>query len=169
MPAIAASMSKTFGVSVSIAPEIQGRQELVSFTATNATLGDAITEVCRQLGCPFGWVDGGVVIGQDGPAVPKYTVTARKVLVKKISAPLRLSGEEMTWQELAHLTETGSGRNVTLPDSQRGKSVGKLWADSDAVDVMVARALWSSSHMIVDATNASLALQADEDEATSPE
>lgn len=169
VPAIASSISKTFGVSVSVAPEIQARQELVSFTASNATLDEAIGEVCRQLQCPFGWVDGGVVIGQNGPAVPKRTAAARKVPVKKVSTPLRLSGEELTWQELAHLTEAGCGRNVILPDSQRGKSVGKLWADSDAVDVMVARALWSSSHMIVDVTNASLALQADEDEATSPE
>lgn len=158
--AIAAEMSKAFGMPVAVTGEIRDRQELVSFSASKATLQQAVDEVCRQLDCSFGWVEGAVVIGQNGPAVPKHTAPALQGVRKKSAAPLRLGGDVLTWQELAHLTVTGCGRDVILPDAHRGRSVGKLWADGDALDILTARAMWSPARLSVEVTADSLALQA---------
>ena len=162
--AITAEMSKAFGTPVTVTDEILGRQELVSFTAANATLQQAVDEVCRQLDCSHGWVEGAVIIGQNGPAVPRHTAPVAPRGGKKGAAPLRLVGDVLTWQELAHLTETGCGRDVILPDAQRVRSVGKLWADGDAVDVLMARAMWSPVRLSVEVTTDSLALQASGEE-----
>lgn len=167
--AIATEMTKAFGVPVTATSEILGRQELVSFVGEGATLQQAVDEICRQLNCPHGWVEGGVVLGQNGPAVPKHTGPAAQSSRRTKAAPLRLAGEVLTWEELAHLTETGCGRDVILPDAQRGRTVGGLWANGDAVDVLVARAMWSPSPLSVEDSSESLALHAaDEGDSDGP-
>lgn len=164
--AVTAEMSKAFDVPVILADAMQGRQELVAYTAKQATLEQAVTEVCRQLDCPYGWMEGVVVIGQNGPGVPKHTGPAVRRRTAKVAAPLRLSGEVLTWQELAHLTETGCGQDVILPEAQRGRSLGKMWANGDALDVVVARAMWSPGRLSVETTAGSLALHGADDEGT---
>jgi len=168
--AITAEMTRVFGTPVMVSSALQGRQELLSFTATQATLDQAVGEVCRQLDCTYGWLEGAIVIGQNGPAVPKHTGRTEGRENRDRLPPLRLAGEVLTWQDLAHLTETGSGRDVILPEAQRGRSVGRIWADGDAQDVLVARAMWASKRLSVDTTDDSLALhEADDEGVVDPE
>lgn len=168
--AIATEMTRAFGTPVMVSSALQGRQELLSFTATQATLDQAVGDVCRQLDCTYGWLEGALVIGQNGPSVPKHTGRLAGRENTGRLAPLRLAGESLTWEDLAHLTETGSGRDVILPEAQRSQSVGRMWADGDAQDVLVARAMWASTRLSVETTDDSLALHgADDEGAVDPE
>ena len=126
-------------------------------TGTDLSLEEAVKDVCRQLDCPFGWTEGGVVIGRAGAALPKKPEPAVENAAPA-DAKLRLSGEPLTWEDLAVLTRTRSGRNVILPAEQRTKPLGSLWADGEAMDVMIARALWEPSPLSAEITGASLAL-----------
>jgi len=156
--AICGELSRAFGAEVTVAQEISRKQELVSVSGLDLSLEDAVKEVCRQLECPWGFVAGGVVIGREGSVDAAVSEPAAPEAAIMRSAPLRLSGEPLTWEDLAGLTKTRSGRDVILAQGQRDRSLGRLWADGDAMDILIARALWEPGPLSAEITGATLAL-----------
>lgn len=156
--AFASELSRSYGIEVTLTDDLRQRQDLVSVTGTDVSLDEAVQSVAKQLECQFGWVPGGVVIGREVPSEGRTADAAARNRGTTGDRRLRLSGDALTWEDLATLTGTHCGRDVILPDSRRNQPAGRLWADGEAMDVLIARALWEPGGMGAKITGETLAL-----------